>query len=119
MLSNSQLIFRKSGRKTLLFGASARLHPQRHGLALSQIEQMLILFNPHDPALRWYPRLYGRQGADALGFVGVTCESRLGNYRPLVKEWNVSSQVGREHSWRLYEGSPTMMTPIAQHLFGS
>ena len=96
------------------------LYPgQRHGLALSQVEHMLIVYNTRDSALRWYPRLYGRRGPEALGYVGITCEPRLSNYQPLVSEWNVTNQVGREHSWRFYEGSPTMMPTIAVHLFSA
>ena len=41
-----------------------------HGLALSLVEQMLVTCNGCDRVLRWYPRLYGRGGPQAMGFVG-------------------------------------------------
>ena len=41
-----------------------------HGLALSLPDQVLITCNGCDRVLRWYPRLWGRHGPQAMGFVG-------------------------------------------------
>jgi hypothetical protein len=88
---------------------------QRHGQALTQVENALILINPKDRLLRWYPRLYGRHGPQALGYVG------LRSYRCLaapdrVAQQNVSGQIGVAHSWKAYEGSPSMMARMLTHL---
>jgi len=97
------------------------LYPgQHHGQALSQVEHMLIIVNPCDPALRWYPRLYRLLGGgpQALGYVGVPCDRCLHPHVDKVVGWNVSGRVGSTHSWTAYEGSSSMMAQIAPHLFG-
>lgn len=89
---------------------------QRHGQALTQVEQALILINPRDRVLKWYPRMYGlgRRGSQALGYVGMrfrrsglTDPNRVDSAR--VIQWNVSGQIASAHRWTAYEGSPSMM----------
>lgn len=97
------------------------LYPgQRHGLALTQVEHMLITVNPADRTLRWYPHMDRllRNGPDALGYVGVPCVRCLGQYEGRVAQWNVCGIVGSTHSWLAYEGSLLMMQQLAPHLFG-
>ncbi|MBN1588815.1 MAG: hypothetical protein JW888_04810, partial [Pirellulales bacterium] len=53
----------------------------RNGLALQQVDRMLITQNSSDRVLRWYPRLYGRRGPEALGFTGPACPAQLGENR--------------------------------------
>lgn len=94
------------------------LYPgQRYGRALTQVDHMLVTKNPCDEVLRWYPRIYGRAGPHALGYVGVPRESRLKTHREKVIEWNVSGYVGSTHSWTTYEGSPSLLAKIVPHLF--
>jgi hypothetical protein len=71
---------------------------QRNGLALAQVEAMWITCNGCDPVLRWYPRLYGRGGPDALGYVGPTC----GGDPEKMEVVDVSCAVGKEHHWEGY-----------------
>ncbi len=54
------------------------LPAHRHGLALGQVERMLVSVNPLDRALHFYPRLYGRGGPEALGSCGPDCPQQLG-----------------------------------------
>ena len=88
---------------------------QRHGQALTQVDQALVLVNPRDNVLRFYPRMYGhaRRGSQALGYVGM---SRCLSDCERVVECNVSGQVGSSHSWTDYEGSRTMMAKMVTHL---
>ncbi len=94
---------------------------QRYGLALTQVEHMLVTVNPADQVLRWYPRMYRLlpKGDNALGYVGVPCDPSLGQHAGKIVELNVSGIVGSTHSWRVYEGSPRIMQQIAPHLFGA
>lgn len=113
---------RKPVRVVLMAGAldAHWLYPgQHHGQALTQVEHMLNVVNPCDPALRWYPRMDRLlcRGPHALGYVGVPCAARLDPHAGKVAEWNVSGRVGRVHSWTTYEGSSSMMAQIAPHLF--
>lgn len=91
---------------------------QHYGLALSQVEQVLVTVNSADPALRFYPKMNGlfRRDADALGFSGPRCS--LGPYAGKLVEWDVRCIVGPTHSWHAYEGSSQMMQQIAPYLFG-
>ncbi|GAA5507488.1 hypothetical protein [Novipirellula caenicola] len=92
------------------------LLPHRHhGRALTQVEHMLIAYNPSDSVLHWYPRLNGRGGPPALGAVGMAT-SCLGAERDKVQLMNVSRSVGKTHSWQAYEGSPQMMARVAPYL---
>jgi hypothetical protein len=71
---------------------------QRNGLALSQVEAAWITCNGCDPVLRWYPRLYGRGGPEALGYVGPTC----GGDWEKMEVVDVTCAVGKEHHWEGY-----------------
>ena len=90
---------------------------QRHGNALTQIENMLVLVNRNDKILRWYPQMDGRGGPEALGFAGLTDGRYLDTYRDRIVEWDVSCDIGKVHSWCAYEGSPTMLAMIIPYLF--
>lgn len=112
---------RKPVRAVLMAAAldSHWLSPgQRHGLALTQVDQMLVTINRADPALRFYPRLYRLvpRGADALGYGGASCG--LGQHAGKIVEWDVRCIVGPTHNWQAYAGSPQLMQQIAPYLFG-
>ena len=51
----------------------------RDGLVLPLVDRVLVTANCCDPVLRWYPRLYGRGGPEAMGYVGplMLCTARL------------------------------------------
>jgi len=74
----------------------------RHGSALDQVDRLLLTSNPRDPALRWYPLLYGRGGPAALGFAGPLCPDRLGPNRHKIELLPVACAVGRNHRWQAY-----------------
>ncbi|MBN2217358.1 MAG: hypothetical protein JW719_08270 [Pirellulales bacterium] len=75
---------------------------RRNGLALQEVDQMLITQNCNDRVLRLYPRMYGRRGPEALGFTGPACPSRLGDERSKLEVLGVSCSVGRGHGWHEY-----------------
>jgi hypothetical protein len=116
---------RRRGVRAVLMSAALDadwLSPgQRYGLALTQVEHMLVTVNRADQALRWYPRMYHllHRGANALGYVGMPCDRSLSQQAGKIVELNVSGIVGNAHSWRAYEGSPRMVQQIAPHLFGA
>ena len=90
---------------------------RRNGLALGQSERVLVTQNGCDPVLRFYPRLYGRRGPEALGFTGPACPSRLGNEREKIELLGVSCSVGKDHSWRGYLGVGALRAEMAQYVF--
>ncbi len=75
--------------------------------ALGQVDRMLITVNSLDPALKWYRRLYGRRGPDALGFVGVGCAS-VGPDAEKLEMLSLGCEVGKDHSWMRYLSAPSL-----------
>jgi|GEM_PF-1132651 len=87
-----------------------------HGRSLNQVEYLLNLYNPRDPALRFYPLLERRPRLpDSLGFNGRACCS-LGENAGKYCERSVASVVGAEHDWRYYF-SARMMRLAAPYIF--
>jgi hypothetical protein len=88
-----------------------------HGSALRQLEQVLITVNNCDPALRWYSRLWGRRGPEALGYAGLGCPDWLGPEAAKVEQINVSCEVGREHAWACYISAPSLLARLGRYTF--
>jgi hypothetical protein len=82
-------------------------------LALTVLEEVLITCNDCDRALRWYPRLYGRGGPEALGFAGPCGLGGPGKVAVL----DVSDTVGRTHDWQVYCCSPELACRWAHYAF--
>jgi hypothetical protein len=88
----------------------------RHELSLSQVQSMLVLFNPCDPALRWYPRLERRSRPRALGATSCPCPERLGEDAQRLEQRNVSCEIGKTHDAEAYFDSPSIMSQISERL---
>ncbi len=92
----------------------------RHGQAISEVDAMLIMKNPIDRALKWYPIMsYGRlrSGPQALGYTGLPGLGRLGEDAAKVEHYNVSGIVGREHDAMLYLSSSCIIERMAPYVF--
>jgi hypothetical protein len=79
-----------------------------HCLALSQAEKMLVTRNCCDRVLKFYPRLYGRGGPEALGFTGPAV---CGQYDK-IELLDVCCMVGNGHKWMYYAGSQSVLQSI-------
>jgi hypothetical protein len=88
----------------------------RHQHALSQVERMVILFNPTDFVLHFYPRLWGGQGPEALGATGLAAPRRLGTERAKITQINVQPQLHRRHGWDYFRGSGAIMSLVRREL---
>ena len=84
---------------------------QANGNALSVIDQMLMLNNGCDQALKLYPHLDKCCPADALGYVG------LGGNHPNVAQFDVCCMVGKKHDWRLYFCNECLVAMMRPYLF--
>lgn len=71
-----------------------------HNRALDAIDRLTILYNPSDPALRWFKLIYPCERPQALGRVGISAEL-LGAAAARVEQWNVEPVVGRVHDEEL------------------
>jgi hypothetical protein len=79
---------------------------RRYGRALSQLEHVLVTYNPCDPALRLYPLLFRGQASGALGYTGPACPKCLGADRKKIEILDVARSVGKNHGWLDYLSSP-------------
>lgn len=76
--------------------------------APTQIDHLLVARNGADPALRWYPLLYGfrlrvRTGQEAMGFTGFAGLYCVPQLLGRVENRDVTCMVGRVHEWHGYE----------------
>jgi hypothetical protein len=83
---------------------------KRNGLALSQVERMLLTFNPCDRVLQFYPVL--SCGPDALGYTGLAGPSQLGPDRERLLQMNISGIVGKRHDSHVAYSSPSLMARV-------
>ncbi|MFO0900927.1 MAG: hypothetical protein U0836_26155 [Pirellulales bacterium] len=84
---------------------------RRHGQALSQIEQILLLNNSCDRVLKRYHWLE-HDGDRALGYTGLAGAGLLGDERWKVRQMNVCSIVGKQHDWTNYFDAPSVAARI-------
>ncbi|MBX3414560.1 MAG: hypothetical protein KF708_17870 [Pirellulales bacterium] len=83
---------------------------QHHGMALSQVESLVVFVNGEDPVLRLYPHLYGHgRGPEALGRTGVASRTRLGEHGAKLWQVNVTGAIGRHHDWTHHVNSGAVM----------
>jgi esterase/lipase superfamily enzyme len=88
----------------------------RDGQALSLINRMLVTTDARDPAMKWYSRLYGRGGPEALGCAGPCCLPQPGSCGK-IELIDVSCSVGRRHDWDLYAAAPELDEHLGWYTF--
>jgi hypothetical protein len=83
-----------------------------HGLAVSQVRRMVIMINPRDRVLCWYPLLPSGSGDKALGTRGLPAPLRPSQRPGQVVEVNVRPAVGSRHGWESYIESPAVIARL-------
>lgn len=78
------------------------LPDRRNGMALGQLDQVLVTRNRCDPVLRFYPLMYRLRGPQALGYTGPACPAWLGPEGEKIELLSVDCQVGKAHEWSRY-----------------
>jgi len=110
----------RSGVRVVLLAAAMGddwlLPGMRYERALSQADRLVVMYNPLDAVLRFYPLMYGRGGPDALGYTGIRNACCLGEDRQKVCELNVSGAVHRGHGWGHYANSPSIIRQLRHEL---
>jgi hypothetical protein len=84
-----------------------------HGSALPLIDAALITLNGCDRVLRWYPRIDGRNGSEALGLIGPQGVADAAN----VEVVDVADEVGKIHDWRGYSLAPSVCCRWSKYVF--
>lgn len=77
---------------------------QRQGLAMQQIDRLLVTTNRRDPAMRYYRLLSRTRDPDALGYDGPTCLSS--DYARRIQKVNITTAVGSSHNLNEYLKAP-------------
>lgn len=90
-------------------------HP--FGPAISQIDKLLLMYNPCDPALKWYPLIERCRRPQAMGYTGIACPHLLGDDREKIHQLNVGAIVDGVHDWRCYLGNRSLGGKIAPYVF--
>ncbi|MFM7072040.1 MAG: alpha/beta hydrolase [Planctomycetota bacterium] len=89
-----------------------------HNRALDVTDRLTILYNPSDPALRWFKLIYPCERPQALGRVGISAEL-LGEAAARVEQWNVEPAVGRVHDEELILRSAEIIELVGAALLDS
>jgi hypothetical protein len=85
---------------------------QSNANAPTQVEEMLVTRNGCDRALRFYSRLYGRGGPEALGYFGPCC----GNAEK-IRLLDVTCAVGKTHEWENYIYCSGLFNVLPHYVF--
>ncbi len=86
---------------------------RRHGLTLSLIDQAIVTRNRCDRALRWYSWLYGRGGAEAMGFLGPC---GIGDAENIVV-LDLGGTVGKSHEFQDYCSASNLIGQWGRYTF--
>ena len=90
----------------------------RNGLALSQTESLLNVYNGCDKILKRYHWLYGRKCcAEALGYVGLASGYLPVDQRAKIAQLNACCAVGSEHNSLSYIYAPSVMAAARPYVF--
>ena len=88
----------------------------RYDLAFHQMEELLLLRNSTDRALKRYWVVGGR-GVSALGYVGLSLRVAR-NSGVKIRQCDVAAAIGREHTASLYLNSRYVSRLMAQEVLG-
>jgi len=85
-----------------------------HGRCVSQVDRMLVQYNPCDWLLRMYRLVDPYKEAQALGYTGFPWLTDLGEDASRIEQQNVNYDVGDAHNMRVYFASPDVMNALRQ-----
>lgn len=108
-----------SARAVFLASASHNywlLPGEFHGHAITQVEQMLVLYNTCDPALKHYRLVEKCDRADALGFTGLITTAGSFDLASRVRQRDVAGAIGKTHDEMSYLLSPNVMSDAQRYL---
>ena len=92
----------------------------RHGDLPRLAEKILVLYNPSDSALMFYPLLYGNGSRpDALGSLGPPMTRIAPEYRDRIEAINVQRYVGKMHQTVWHLRTPVFRQRMNDYLFFS
>ncbi|WP_197530468.1 alpha/beta hydrolase [Bythopirellula polymerisocia] len=87
-----------------------------HERALTQIEQMVVVTNRLDPAMRFFRLSTKHSRVDAMGLAGVDHREKLGTALNRIRTIDVTHEVGRSHVIYDYLADEPKMTSMWRQL---
>jgi hypothetical protein len=87
-----------------------------HGLAMSQVDQMLLLNNTQDRAMRYYHFCATSGRPQALGLCGPTCIDAAGAAK--LTQRNLAGYVGANHNLFCYLSAPGVTSELWDYASG-
>lgn len=91
---------------------------QKYGMTLAAAEKTVVLYNPIDKALKYYPMLSSLCGGPAaLGRAGAPWGHLTEGTRNRLEMLNVAPITGEEHRFAKYFKSPKMTQRLADFMF--
>jgi len=93
---------------------------RRFGLAIGQMQHLLLLNNTCDRSLRFYHRIYCKHGGpEALGYTEMPSPQLLGDQRGKLEQIDVCCLIGPEHNWEHYTGTAAVANSIGRGLLAA
>jgi len=90
----------------------------RHADVPRFAEKILILYNPQDRALKFYPSLYGGcYRPESLGRLGLPTSQISEEYRNKIESININSYAGKYHRTVKHLQSPAFRQKMGEYLF--
>jgi hypothetical protein len=87
-----------------------------NGLAITQVDSLLLVNNQLDPAMRFYPLSPVGRRAPALGYAGPTGRDSLGELAARIRSYDVTSAVGRHHDLTDYLTSSAQVGRVLEKI---
>ena len=90
----------------------------KYGTMFYAAEKSMLIYNPTDRALRYYPKMYqrGHGGPQALGRESVSLSALPIDVRAKIKAIDVSGISGRQHSFNVYFTSSSLNSKMRKLL---
>ncbi len=82
------------------------------GLAPLAVQRILVVTDGCDRAMKWYSRIYGRHGPEAMGHAGPA-----GTAGGKLEVVDVCCEVGKKHAFDLYQDSSPVTQRLAWYTF--
>jgi hypothetical protein len=89
---------------------------RRYGRVTAALEKMVVIYNPSDIAMHFYPLMYYAGGPEALGFLGPPRCDLTEEAEQTIEGINVMRSVGKVHNAYRYLGTSGFRRQISSQL---
>jgi hypothetical protein len=86
-----------------------------HSRALTKVDQLLVIKNRCDPALKWFRFIDRCARPEALGYCGAC--GPLGEQASKLRQVEAAGIVGKEHNWRPYFMTPSLVAEVRPYVW--